>query len=165
VTVNEKVKQFHKIRRGETVATIAKKYHCTTAQLRSWNKSKLSRSSKLIAGQSLAVYINEPKSIYIENPLNGTESDDDKLLLTDAEKKNIDKVEKEEDDNAPVIEKTAVKSTPAKYLYHTVAPGDTLFNIAKKYDGLTVEQLKSLNKISDDRSLKPGTKLKVKVKS
>ena len=44
-------------------------------------------------------------------------------------------------------------------------PGDTLFNIATRYKGATVEQIKDLNKITDSRFLKPGTKIKVKVQS
>jgi membrane-bound lytic murein transglycosylase D len=112
----------------------------------------------------LAVYVSQPKSIYIENPLNGNEADDDKPLITDSEKKDIDKEVAEEEGNTPTIEKDVLPH-PAKYLYHTVAPGDTLFNIAKRYEGTSVEEIKTLNKIQDGRYLKPGTRLKVKVKT
>ena len=64
----------------------------------------------------------------------------------------------------PVSQVKKIK-TPAKYLYHTVIPGDTLFKIALRYEGATVDELKSLNKISDGRFLKPGTKLKIKVQA
>ena len=37
--------------------------------------------------------------------------------------------------------------------------------VAKRYKGVTVEQLKKINKIRNTRSLKPGTKLKIKVSS
>ena len=165
VTINEPVKKLHKIKRGETLASVAKKYHCTSAQLKGWNKSKLARSSKIIAGQSLAVYVNQPRSIYIEKPLNGSETDDDKLLITDSEKKELDNSVADQEQKTLTIAKVAEKVTPPAYLYHTVAPGDTLFNIAKRYEGITVEELKSLNKIQDGKSLKPGTKLKLKVKA
>ena len=58
----------------------------------------------------------------------------------------------------PLIEKP-------KYIYHTVAPGDTLFNIAQRYQGVSVAELKTLNNIHNIRSLKPGMKLKVKVRA
>jgi membrane-bound lytic murein transglycosylase D len=45
-------------------------------------------------------------------------------------------------------------------IYHTVQTGDTLWSISKRYDGLTVEQLKKLNNL-DDNSLKIGQKLRV----
>ena len=37
-------------------------------------------------------------------------------------------------------------------------PGDTLWGIAKKYDGLSVWKIKSLNNLESD-NLKPGTKI------
>jgi membrane-bound lytic murein transglycosylase D len=43
-------------------------------------------------------------------------------------------------------------------LVHSVQPGDTLWNISKKYNGISVEQIKKLNKLKGD-ALKPGQKL------
>ena len=42
---------------------------------------------------------------------------------------------------------------------------DTLFKIAQKYDGITVEQLKSLNGVTNTHRLRLGMKLKVPVQS
>jgi membrane-bound lytic murein transglycosylase D len=47
------------------------------------------------------------------------------------------------------------------YVYYTVRKGDTLWDIAKLYDGVTVEQIKKLNNIDNTKRLKPGQKLKV----
>lgn len=44
--------------------------------------------------------------------------------------------------------------------YHTVQTGDTLWNISKKYEGLTIEELKRLNNL-DDNSLKIGQKIRI----
>jgi membrane-bound lytic murein transglycosylase D len=41
---------------------------------------------------------------------------------------------------------------------YTVQPGDTLWDISKKVPGLTIEKIKSLNKLKDN-TLKPGQKL------
>lgn len=41
---------------------------------------------------------------------------------------------------------------------HEVQPGDTLWNISKRYEGLTVEKLIQLNNLKD-KNLKPGQKL------
>ena len=51
-----------------------------------------------------------------------------------------------------------------EFVYHTVRSGDTLWDIAKLYDGVTVEQIKQLNNISNSKRLKLGQKLKVKHK-
>jgi len=48
-----------------------------------------------------------------------------------------------------------------KFVYHTVRKGDTLWDIAKEYDGVTVEQIKRLNNISNTKKLKVGQKLKI----
>src|SRR5688572_6232911 len=76
--------------------------------------------------------------------------------------------------------KPVAKSTPKKvvkhtkpaevkvnnqYVYHVVQPGDTLWSIAQRYDGISVDELKRENKIYNSKSLKPGTKLKIKVKA
>jgi membrane-bound lytic murein transglycosylase D len=61
---------------------------------------------------------------------------------------------------------TEVVQTPSgevKYLYHIVKTGDTLWDIAKQYDGVTIDDLKRLNNITRARSLRPGQKLRVAV--
>jgi D-alanyl-D-alanine carboxypeptidase len=161
VTIYEPVKKVHIVGRGETISSIAMNYKCTTRQLKSWNYRAL-RNNRAVKGQRLVVMVQQPKNIFIQNPVNGNEAEDDQPLMSSSEKEELNRAEKQEEENAPAVEKPVTKPA-AKYFYHTVAPGDTLFNIAKRYEGVSVEELKSLNKISDSRALKPGTKLKVKV--
>lgn len=49
-----------------------------------------------------------------------------------------------------------------KYQYHIVKQGDNLWDIANKYDGVSVEQIKKLNQEIDIKRLKLGTKLRIK---
>ncbi len=49
----------------------------------------------------------------------------------------------------------------AKYRYHTIQSGDTLWDIAKLYDGVSIKQLKQLNQISNYKKLKPGTRIRI----
>ena len=163
IKIYEQVKKTHLVKRGESLSVIASKYKCSISQLKNWNKKNI-RNNKILSGAKLMVYVKQPKNIFIQNPLNGDEAADDKPLITAAEKADLEKVAELIDNDASAIEMTAV-SIPSKYLYHTVMPGDTLFNIATRYKGATVEQLKDLNKITDTRNLKPGTKLKVRVQS
>ena len=53
------IKVMHKIKQGENLSVIAKKYHVTVVQLRSWNHLK---SNLINAGKYLVVYCN-PKYI------------------------------------------------------------------------------------------------------
>ena len=47
------------------------------------------------------------------------------------------------------------------YIYYIVKPGDTLWEIAKQYNGVTVEGLKKLNNIKNTKALKVGQKIKI----
>jgi membrane-bound lytic murein transglycosylase D len=51
----------------------------------------------------------------------------------------------------------------SQYRYHTVVAGDTLWDIANKYQGVTVNQLKDLNKDININRLKPGQKIKIEI--
>jgi membrane-bound lytic murein transglycosylase D len=48
------------------------------------------------------------------------------------------------------------------YLYYTIRSGDTLWDIAKKYEGISASDIIKLNHISARKVLKPGMKIKIK---
>ena len=108
----------HKVKSGENLGLIAKKYKCTPTDLKEWNNLK---NSKIYPNQKLIVYKPAEKS------------------------------------------KASVKD--GKYLYHVVRKGDTLWDIAKEYDGVTVDQIKRLNNIRNTKRLQPGQKIKIAVVS
>jgi len=56
--------------------------------------------------------------------------------------------------------KAGVSSKPAGQ-YHVVQKGETLYSISKKY-GLTVEELRRLNKFNKESLLQPGQRLSLK---
>jgi len=51
--------------------------------------------------------------------------------------------------------------TDKRIIYYKVLNGDTLWDIAKKYPGNTIDSLKKLNNIVDGKMLKPGMTIKV----
>jgi cell division protein FtsB len=57
-----------------------------------------------------------------------------------------------------VLKPAAVAKKTPKKRYYTVRPGDTLYNISRKY-GLTVKKIRALNKLSDKAVIHPGQKL------
>jgi LysM repeat protein len=76
------------------------------------------------------------------------------------------KVDALEKQRQPAPEPKAKPSTPSKPAasaekkYHTVQKGDTLYGISKKY-GISVGELRKLNNLSADQSLRTGQKLMV----
>lgn len=58
----------------------------------------------------------------------------------------------------------AAETADANYVYYRVQRGDTLWDIAKKYSGVTTSDIKKLNNLSDDK-LVPGQTLKIKPNS
>lgn len=71
---------------------------------------------------------------------------------------------------APAKPATTAAKEPARedsgameIIFHTVQPGDTLWGIAKRYPGATVEGIRRINDASDVEQLKVGRKIKVAV--
>ena len=57
-----------------------------------------------------------------------------------------------------VVKPATVAKKPPKKRYYTVRPGDTLYNIGRKY-GVPVKKIRALNKLSDRAVIHPGQKL------
>jgi len=65
---------------------------------------------------------------------------------------------------AKAPEKAKEKTSAApKYKYYTVQPGDTLWDIAAKHDGVSIEQIKKLNSGLKENKLAVGQKIKIKI--
>jgi LysM repeat protein len=89
------------------------------------------------------------------NNLNDNTIHPDQKLLVTAPKEEIVVAEKQPE---IIPEKKLIND---EYIYHTVRRGDTLWDIARQYEGVSVEQIKRLNNIYNSKTLKPGQKLKV----
>ena len=62
---------------------------------------------------------------------------------------------------APAPKEPAKAATPAKYKYYTIQKGDTLAKIANA-KGVSVNQIKTLNKGLKENKLIVGQKIKIK---
>jgi membrane-bound lytic murein transglycosylase D len=67
------------------------------------------------------------------------------------------------------VKEVSAQTTPSKpelalqYIYYEVQPGDTLFNIAQRHPGITVDDLQRMNSGLSKDGLLPGSKIKVGV--
>lgn len=135
-------KKKYKVKKGDSLSSIAEKYNITTAQLKEWND--LSDAS-LLKGQKLAVVVKEVKV---------------KKKLTNKEPKTTEII------RTPVTTKTAKATTKATkkqaethVRYYTVQSGDSLASIARAF--LTTEtKLKEANGLSSNL-VYTGQKIKI----
>lgn len=135
--VTKDIKKIHKVRPGEHLTTIAGKYNCSVSSIKSWNHL---RSSKLMAGQKLTIHTTVKQKVAAPKDTVAEDSEEVNAAPPANPENKIDKT-----------------------ILYTVQQGDTLFNIARRYDGVTVEKIKEANNISDDKFLKVGAKIKVPV--
>lgn len=170
----KQVKKTHTVRRGETLSELAADFNCSSNDIKKLNKLK---STKLHSGQKLKILawvkiknpvspkqnIETAKNTNEKNNAVAGDTHDISIAITSEQTKAEDTtVTSENVLNNPGQED---QTNGPKYIFHLVQRGDTLWNIARRYEGATVDQIMELNKISDNKSLKAGTKLKVMISS
>ncbi|HMM11069.1 MAG TPA: LysM peptidoglycan-binding domain-containing protein [Bacteroidales bacterium] len=184
-TLIEEVKKVseqrvHTVKSGENLGIIAKKYGVTVKQLQTWNNLK---STNLKVGQRLSIYTSgTPASSPGEPPVaRSTQTTTHtvqkgetlsslaikyKCSVTDLrEWNNLKSNTLQIGQKLRVYPPEQVQSTAAKsngkYIYYTVKQGDTLWDIARRFDGVTVEQIKKLNNLGSNPKIIPGQRLKI----
>lgn len=153
------IRKVHKVKKGETLARIARKNGVRIADLKAWNVIK---GNYVKPGRKLVVYVKVKKKPGSPAP---AENDDVEVNINPEVATNIDAADTLAAQAADTLVKEKVKTPAPKKLpvmvYHKVAPGDTLYSISKKYPGLTIEKLRVYNKLPKNAVLKPGVKLKI----
>ncbi|MCM1310716.1 MAG: transglycosylase SLT domain-containing protein [Bacteroides sp.] len=147
------VVKYHKVRRGETLASIAADFGVTVNQLKKWNGLK---TSKVRRGASLKIHTKEfvpaePKAEEASPAIADT------TIVTPIDSVAVDSIAEEV---KPVEQKP--KQTPkpkATTTTHKVAKGETLYAISRKYN-VTVKQIKDANGLTSD-NLSVGQRLKI----
>jgi membrane-bound lytic murein transglycosylase D len=124
--------QFHTVKKGETITSIARKYDITTTVLRDYND--LSRTARVKAKQTLAIPPRPARALPTASAARPTP--------------------------AATTASTAVTRAPTTPVVYRVRSGDTLFSIARQFD-TTVDAIKRLNQLSGDR-INPGDRLTVR---
>jgi membrane-bound lytic murein transglycosylase D len=145
----------HTIKSGESLSIIARKYKTTPAELAKLNKISVGTTihpgKKLIVGYN-KIPVAKPKPAPIDSTLatpNTIASDS----LLKAETDIID-VENEN--------KKTETSKGKEYITYQVTSGDTLTSIARRYENVSVAELKRINQLESD-NLSVGQSIKIPV--
>jgi len=133
--------KYHKIRKGENLTLISRKYNVSVDELKRWNGLK-SNSAPL--GRNLKIYSFEK--------IKETESQKD---IAVSETKSV---KEEQSKTTETIQKNSEHEG-----YYVVVKGDNLTSIARNHD-VTVQQLKEWNKLFDN-NVKVGTQIIISNKS
>ena len=120
------------VKRGDTLFKIANRHGCEIADLKAWNRI---RGNRIDPGMKLAIHQAYSKK----------ESGQASV------RKSSVRVAKKAEKNA---------GSRTVHIY-TVRRGDTLWKIAQKFDGITVNDIMKANRIRRAKALKPGTTLKI----
>lgn len=118
---NDKIR--YRVRSGDYLGKIARKYGVRVSQLKQWNGL---RSNNLKIGQRLTVY---PRKPYVASASSAQKT-------------------------------TKTKPISGNIVTYVVKSGDSLWSIAQKFPGVSVQNIKDWNGISGSK-LKPGMTLKI----
>ncbi|MFN0274138.1 MAG: LysM peptidoglycan-binding domain-containing protein [Chitinophagales bacterium] len=136
---NAPVNVSYTVKKGDNMGYISDWYDCSVSDIKKWNNLK---STKIVPGQKLKLLVPTSQKDYYAS-IN---------KMTSKQKQDLTGVE-------TVGQPTEKKEETVSY--YTVRPGDTLWSISKKYPANTIEELRELNDISKNETLKAGTKIKV----
>lgn len=141
----------HKVKKGENISSIARKYDCTTQEIKKWNKL---RKASVYNGQRLAIYVQTRVPVPGAKPKPQNATQDENVASNNEPSNNTDSIK-----HKPVPEPKAPAVVVVKPRYHTIKSGDNLQKIAKKYN-ITVADLTAWNKLKTNKLI-VGHKLRV----
>lgn len=141
----------YEVKSGDNLGFISMWYDVRVSDLRYWNNI---RTNTIRSGQKLVIYVPKSK----------------------AEKyKDVDFMSFEEKQKGRVNSSTGISSIPVdeyntkgsdndEYEYYTVRSGDTLWEIAKRYPGVTDTEIARLNNLKNGDNIQPGQRIRIRRK-
>lgn len=151
--IKGKARITYTVKSGDTPGHIAKWFNVPLNDLRDWNN--LSRNL-IRVGQKLSVYVPEERKSHFER-IN--------LMSFSAKQELIGQAAPASQPPAPVTVSTSAIAVEGEYEYYTVKSGDNLWRIAQQYPGISNEDLKRLNNITDTGNLKVGQRIRIRPKT
>ncbi len=146
VDVKGKAKVIYTVKAGDNVGFISSWFNVRQNDLRYWNN--INRNI-IRVGQKLAIYVPEKDKEKYEKVTSMTFTQKQAMVGK----------------SASPASKPTEKPVDPNYEYYTVKRGDSIWDIAQKYAGISSDEIMRLNNISNERGLYVGQKLKIKKKT
>lgn len=125
----------YKVKKGDTLAAIAERFDVGVPLLKKWNPKS---GDKILAGTTLNLFVDKSPT-----EKNG-HSDQGRVIR-------------------PQRKSKTEGGSPIKQVLYTVKRGDSLFEIAQRFN-TTPNQIRTWNKLSSKEHIRPGDKLSLKIK-
>ncbi len=158
---------YYETQKGDTIREIADAFGVLPNQIAIWNE--LDEWAKLRPKMFMRIFVSkEPSSdkirFWTAEDLRVIErGSEEHQEIVEARKNANSKAAKKAANTKGKSSSSSKSSSKTEYVYHTVAKGDSLSKIAKKY-GVSVESLLKLNGLKESSAIRKGQKLKVKKK-
>jgi len=134
--------QVHRVRSGETLATIARKYDTSTKAILTQPENRRIRANRLRVGQEIIIPVPDV-TVAAASPPDAAPT----APKTTAE---------------PAVASKTDSSAPASEIVYTVHRGESLGKISRQL-GVPVEVILRQNQLRDPDVLQPGQKLRIRV--
>jgi membrane-bound lytic murein transglycosylase D len=141
---------YYTVKNGDNLGFISEWFDCRVNDIMDWNDLY---GSRIRAGQKLVIYVPRKAKVYYQ------QFDD----LSFDEKQRIKGTGQIV--NTPPASNAIVHSSDqsGNFVYYIVKEGDTLWDIAKLYPGITGDDICKWNNLSQNAMIVPGQKIKIKV--
>ena len=151
--IKGKSKLIYTVKSGDNLGYISEWYRVPLSELKYWNNI---RSNTIVVGQKISVYV-DPGKVDQYSKIN---------TMAFAEKQKM--IGKPAGGTASASVSTTPSPSPpsgsGEYEYYTVRYGDNVWDIAKKFNDVSVEDILALNNLTSSGKIQVGQKLKIRKK-
>jgi len=140
----EDITEIYTVRSGDVLGLIAQRHGVSASNLREWNNI---RGNRIYPNQKLVIYRTVKTKVDDKNEKSESKEETKTTSTTTAKAEKPSGTKSDED------------KKPANF--HVVQKGDTLWDIAKMYPGISANDIKLANSGLNSKRLKPGQKLKI----
>jgi membrane-bound lytic murein transglycosylase D len=142
--IEGKTKIKYTLESGDVLGVIAEKYDVNVEDLKYWNN--ISNERKIQAGKTLDIFVDNDKVQYYSGLQDNNKPKEVKTSVTEQFQQNATLAVFQQNSNGRKME-------------HVVKYGESPFTIAKKYEGVSPEDILKWNNIEDARKIQIGQKL------